>query len=218
MNIKLFLDLFYKVLDKVEELYYGIDQRNNSILARYDERVFCYELYHQIRSLMDKYVAKNPGPTSSIRFQGELRKKRIGANAAKLFDVTALDNKYVPDFLLHSPGDFDYQSLIIEVKSARNITFGPIKKDLMKIQEFITRYRYQMGIFLIVNNSADRIRRLLAKPSNQRWIMENLSDRSRILFLSKENRGVNPFECYLDKETHVASLFTESVTGSYLEE
>jgi len=51
----------------------------------------------------------------------------------------------------------------------------------MKIQEFITRYRYQMGNFLIVNNSADRIRRLLAEPSNQRWIMENLSAGSALL-------------------------------------
>ncbi len=38
-----------------------------------------------------------------------------------------------------------------------------------------------MGNFLIVNNSADRIRRLLAEPSNQRWIMENLSAGSVLL-------------------------------------
>ena len=32
--------------------------------------------------------------------------------------------------------------LIIEVKSNPNICFEPIQKDLVKIQEFITQYKY----------------------------------------------------------------------------
>src|SRR5258708_2937747 len=103
---------------------------------------------------MDKYAAKKPGLTSSVRFQGELRKKRIDASTAKLFGVTVLDNEYIPDFLLHSPGDFNYQSLIIEVKSAPNIPFGPIQEDLMKIQQFISRNIYK--IFQVWRYSFDQ--------------------------------------------------------------
>jgi len=88
--------------------------------------------------------------------------------------------------------------LIIEVKSNPNICFEPIQKDLVKIQEFITQYKYRMGIFLLVNNSKDRLHRLIAKPSSQEWIRNKLPNRSDILFISKENHGENPFECYLD--------------------
>jgi hypothetical protein len=199
MDIDKFLDLFRKSLNLVEESYYQTNSGSlytNTIM--YYERVFCYELYHQVRSLMYELRAKDPSTLSSIQFQGELRKEMINSSIAAQTGLSPLSKKYVPDFLLHSPGSTDYHGLIIEVKSNRNICFEPIQKDLVKIQEFITQYKYQMGIFLIINNSKDRMRKLIAKPKSQEWIRANLPDRCRILFMSKENNWEKPFECYLD--------------------
>jgi len=199
MDIAIFLNLFHEALNRVEESYY---QTNSGSLFpntnMYYERVFCYELYHQIRALMDELRAKDPSTLSSMQFQGELRKEPINSSIAAQAGLSPLSKKYVPDFLLHSPGNTDYHGLIIEVKSNPNICFAPIREDLAKIQEFITQYKYQMGIFLIINNSMDRMRKLITKSKSQEWIRANLCGRSRILFISKENRGSEIFECCLN--------------------
>jgi hypothetical protein len=199
MDIAIFLNLFHEALNRVEGSYY---QTNSGSLFlntnMYYERVFCYELYHQVRLLMDELRAKDPATLSSIQFQGELRKEPINSSIAAQAGLSPLSKKYVPDFLLHSPGSMDYHGLIIEVKSNPNICFAPIQKDLVKIQEFITRYKYQMGIFLIINNSMDRMHKLITKPKSQEWIRANLRGKSRILFISKENRGSEIFECCLN--------------------
>jgi hypothetical protein len=104
MDTDIFLNLFRQALSQVEAMYYGIDRRHNPIFARHDERVFCYELYHQMRSLMQEYPAGNPDSFSSLRFQGELRKERISVDTEEQFNVKALSKPYIPDFLLHALG------------------------------------------------------------------------------------------------------------------
>ncbi|HYT43953.1 MAG TPA: hypothetical protein VEP90_16555 [Methylomirabilota bacterium] len=217
MEITAFLDMFRKALSQVDETYYGIDWWNQSqlnypelyqddprqqaiqtYLARYGERVFCYEFYHQLRSLMKDFSIENPGLDSSVRLEAELRKRELDADLEELFDVKALDKEYIPDFLLHSPGDFDKQWLVIEVKSNPKTAFGDIRDDLSKIQKFISSYKYEKGIFLIVNNPISRIRGLLSDSSNQEWIRNNLRNSPGILFISKENRGSEIFECCLN--------------------
>jgi hypothetical protein len=201
MELIEFVDLFQKALDQVEDKYYGIDHQSNSLFARYDERVFCYEVYHQVRSLLDKFQGMHPDAKSPLYFQGELRKPIIRADLAKEHGVKTLRRRYIPDFLWHSPGNFRHQRLIIEVKSSPSISFKPISDDLTKIQEFMTRYGYEMGMFLVVNNSSDRMYRLLENPRNQLWIRENLPDRSRILFISKEKPGSETCSYFLNTIT-----------------
>lgn len=226
MDVGIFLKLFRQALERVDGLYYGMTWWSDSMLNhyantegnprreflqegaelqeiikeylnRYDERVFCYELYHQVRSLMDEYMEKHPDLILPFHFQAELRKEQISELVKKHFEVEALDHTYIPDFLLHSPGNFEYQGLVIEVKSAPDLQFAPIQADLLKIQEFITRYKYQKGIFLVVNNSEERMHRLLS--DHQRWIAQELPDRSRILFLCKEHPAKKLSEWNLGK-------------------
>ncbi|HLZ57668.1 MAG TPA: hypothetical protein VKR06_12025 [Ktedonosporobacter sp.] len=218
MDTGIFLDLFRQALDQVEQVYYGTAWWNASMLnpyqdlvdnpqrmiledywERYDERVFCYELYHQVRAHIEAYEAEHPEDLSPLLFQGELRKEQISDIVAEYFQVQRLEKAYIPDFLLHSPGDFQHQSLIIEVKSAPNLPFGSIQQDLAKIQEFISRYRYQMGLFLVVNTPAERMRAMLSHPEHQEWMAEHLPNRSQIKFMCKHDHQASLFECSLNE-------------------
>jgi len=216
MDTQTFLELLQQALDHVSDDYYGTQEKlDNAFLAvwddenvqlsssmrkslerflsRYDERVFCYELYHQIRMLMDKYYKEHPpqeGKTT-ICLQAELKKRHIGNVIKLLLRGIPLSKEYIPDFLLHSPrpGNFDYQLLIMEVKSDPNLSWSSIKSDLAKIQEFIAHYFYQQGVFLTVNTSPERMYAELIKLKNREWIRTELPDRSKILFMCKEQYG-----------------------------
>lgn len=203
MTIEDFLKIFRTALNNVAPSYYGLlllpssqmleyaplgnrplretlwdgDPRKEEVkdlLNRYDERVFCYELYHQVRSRMDELNRQIPHFTDPFEFQGELRKDVIGKVALDYLKLKPLGKTFIPDFLLHSPGNGNHQGLVIEVKSARNLTFNDLHDDLEKIERFIRYYNYQMGISLVINNSADRIKAFLRDHNNQRWVQENL--------------------------------------------
>ncbi len=215
MNRETFIKLFRQALNGVSPEYYGSREWKDNVLLgldieeelhdeldkflwRYGERVFCYELYHQTRTLMDDYFRKNPSPEGApnICLQAELEKRQVEP-VVKLFrGIQPLKKEYIPDFLLHSPypADFGYQELIIEVKANPGLTFSDIQEDLAKIQEFITKYQYQQGIFLTVNTSPEHIGGLLARPQNRDWINTNLRDRAKILFMCKEQHGKDTCE------------------------
>ena len=222
MNNRVFINLFKEALKRVPADYYGnqnwvealLDtwgvlrsdpQRDplKKYLSRYGEKVFCYELYHQTRMLMDAYLKQKPPSNNStiIRLQAELQKKQVKDIIDHFPNIQPLNKEYIPDFLLHSgiAGDFQHQKLIIEVKSDPQITFSEIEYDLSKIQEFITKYHYRRGIFLTVNTTYDRIINILRTPANELWIQERLPNRRRILFMSKERQESPLYAFNLDQ-------------------
>jgi len=94
----------------------------------YRERVYCYELYHQMRCRW---------PENGYLLNGEIDKcvhPKIRGN-------------YKPDFLIHKPGS-DHNYAIIEVKSSRGIKECDISKDIKKLCYFIKK-GYQKAIYLI---------------------------------------------------------------------
>lgn len=107
------------------------------------ERVFCYELYHQLRMLMDQHqqVFQN------VYLQGELKKMQI-LHLVERLGLEPLSSAFIPDFLLHSPSVAEEHPFIIEVKTDRSLSWEDIAADLSKIAEFMTRYHYQRGVFL----------------------------------------------------------------------
>lgn len=106
----------------------------------YRERVYCYELYHQMRLL---WPAGSP-----YRLNGELDKAahpilhELGASFAK------------PDFLVHTPGDMAGNHAVIEVKSEA-ASNRAIEADLEKLALFKTRVGYHRAIYLIYGHHAD---------------------------------------------------------------
>lgn len=112
----------------------------------YRERVYCYELYHQLRCLW---------PSNTDYFlNGELDKsahpilRKLGADYAK------------PDLLVHKPGHMEGNHAIVEVKSSRAQAAG-ISKDLKTLALFQSSVGYQRAIYLLfgfdVENTAERV-------------------------------------------------------------
>ena len=211
--IEIFLDCFRRALEHVHNDYYGLHWWNESMLNavmgsvdneeraviqnyldRYGERVFCYELYHQVRSLMENHSIEFPETFQHVKLQSELKKDYINEIVQNFYGVAALDREYIPDFLLHTPGNFQNQHLIIEVKSNPNISFAGMIDDLLKIQQFISRYQYQRGIFLTVNTNPNRIRNILNQENNRLWLRQNINDPNRIHILCKKKNDVDLYE------------------------
>lgn len=108
----------------------------------YRERVYCYELYHQMRLRWPEQCG--------FALNGELDKAahpiftKLGVGSAK------------PDFLVHRAGRMDGESnhAIIEIKSASAQTRN-IRDDLQKLDQFIRVAEYQRAIYLFFGNEAD---------------------------------------------------------------
>ncbi|ODT32231.1 MAG: hypothetical protein ABS35_02540 [Kaistia sp. SCN 65-12] len=97
------------------------------------ERVYCYELYHQMR-------VRWP-PNAALSLSGEIDKRGhevLAARGARLA---------IPDLLVHSPGNMDNNHAILEVKSIAASRLG-IRKDLGTLSEFQNLGGYNRGIYL----------------------------------------------------------------------
>jgi hypothetical protein len=118
----------------------------------YRERVYCYELYHQLRSRWP--------PGCPFTLNGEVDK----AGHRLLRQVEA--DKYKPDLLVHVPGDMGGNFAAIEVKPC---TASPsaIRKDLTSLALFSNSVGYQRAIYLVygyeTERAVKRIQRAMAK-------------------------------------------------------
>jgi len=118
------------------------------------ERVFCYELYHQLRSLLDT--------GSSLFVHGEIDKSG-NPNFQK-------HHRKNPDFVFHVPVGMSQNTLVVEVKGKIQGRKDAIEKDLEKLLTFVRGYQYDAGAFLLYNHSrlefingmGDRINRFVA--------------------------------------------------------
>lgn len=146
---------------RVSRLYFHIHVDGGDPIYR--ERVYCYELYHQLRCIW-------PSETE-FYLNGELDKsahpilKEIGADYAK------------PDLLVHKPGNMSGNHAIIEVKSSTAQNAG-IAKDLNTLALFRTKVGYQRAIYLLfgyeVEDAADRVQRVAQSieglPEIELWL------------------------------------------------
>ncbi len=106
----------------------------------YRERVYCYELYHQMQSRWPagcKYY-----------LNGELDKV-----AHPILRTLGADQKK-PDFLVHKPGDMNWNHAIIEVKNAEVKKQG-IHKDISTLDLFVRKVGYQRAIYLFFGIATD---------------------------------------------------------------
>lgn len=188
--------------DYIAKLYYGLNYWKNTedyinvvahdtrfkneftyYLERYHERVFCYELYHQLRSRMDG----SKRAYGNIFLQSEVRKEKLPHELLEFFRLTEnLAKNYMPDFLLHTPGDFTNQLVVMEVKVNPKILISDIAYDINKVAEFMNQknYRYERGIFLSVNVQAEYVFSLIADNAN---LFRNIPNeiRSEIIVMTK---------------------------------
>ncbi|MEJ9303074.1 hypothetical protein ABEW33_12360 [Priestia megaterium] len=199
MEIPTYIDFLRKAINNIDEVYFGnqgwIDSMLNAhkvesqireelipYLSMHHERVFCYELYHQLRKIMEQNKLNE-----KVILQAELRKAQVGSEIEQLFKVQSTDGVYYPDFLIHEPHTFDNQDLIIEVKANPKLTVEDMKRDILKIDQFINRYKYKKGIFLAINIKEDRLNQLLTNAQLLEDLKEQTTRNYEILLMFKES-------------------------------
>lgn len=109
----------------------------------YRERVYCYELYHQMRLLWPRGCA--------FALNGEVDKA-----AHPILTKLGADG-FRPDLLVHTPGDMAGNHAVMEVKSARGVRAG-FPKDLHTLSVFRRAVGYERAIYLIYGEEiSDRL-------------------------------------------------------------
>jgi len=146
--------------------------------AIYRERVYCYELYHQMRNQWPR--------ESPFYLNGEIDKSahpiltELGAAHAK------------PDLLVHMPGYMDGNYAIIEVKSPR-ASLREIKIDLDKLAIFVNRVGYRRAIYLHYGYDNDGVVKRVAEisslmeglPSIELWLHSNVGEPAEMVLQLK---------------------------------
>lgn len=173
--------------DLVHYLCDSIDQINNLSYYRKTERVFCYELYYQMKTLQNTRWREcfNEGNTRNLIISSE---------------ITKLDNVY-PDFVfhndaLHDNADETNQFAVIEVKLS-GASNQDVKKDILKIQKFIMQLDYQNGIFLYIGADKRSFISKISQILQQQEVLEMFSPlreikpESKVFFIYKHTQLVN---------------------------
>ncbi|MET3393543.1 hypothetical protein ABIC33_004211 [Variovorax sp. 1140] len=115
----------------IEPCYFQLNIDGGDPVFR--ERVYCYELYHQMRSRWPEQ--------SEFKLNGEIDKQahpvlmKLGAAGAK------------PDLLVHTPGHMNGNHAILEVK--HSTAAAGIRKDLRTLDLFAAKVGYRRAIYLI---------------------------------------------------------------------
>lgn len=135
------LTWFSTALSRVGEPYFNLETIYNPAgIIR--ERVFCYELYHQLRSLQGNHPA-----LSELTLNAEVDKR--GHPVFIRFPKN-------PDFVFHKPGQMERNTSVVEVKG--KLESAKVRKDFCTLLTFIGRFEYRFGIFILYNKSIGELK------------------------------------------------------------
>lgn len=122
------------------------DVRGDEMLIHYRERVYAYEVYHQLRSRWPDWL---------YSLGGEVDKSRHPIVRGPDLD------RAKPDLLVHVPGDMEHNLVVIEIKPASPEALpserAAIDRDLRKVAAFRSQVRYAAGILLVFGEAIVRI-------------------------------------------------------------
>jgi hypothetical protein len=127
-----FMECLREAATRIEPHYFQVEVAG---LARpvFRERVYCYELYHQLRNVLD--------PRFPYKLDGEIDKRRHPRIEAEL-------GAKKPDFVVHEPGDMGRNLVVIEVK-ALPVRTRALSEDLSTLEGFLKIAQYHRGVLLL---------------------------------------------------------------------
>lgn len=174
MSSERFIDLIIDAIDLVKQEYYMVTTTYRP-LGIVRERVFCYELYHQLRCLQDSY------DMMEVQIHGEIDKRG--------HELFAQDEQKNPDFIFHVPGIMKSNSVVIEVKGNIEGSYREkVLKDIQTLLKFTEPHlQYKLGILIIYNYSMSTFKGEMSKyliNNNIGTIGDN------ILIICKESENV----------------------------
>lgn len=133
-----------KATCRIGECYFesNITDKNSKIKKIFRERIYCYELYHQMRIL---WPQEEP-----LVLHGEYDK-----TGSQFFAGTSVKG-VKPDFLIHKAGDTNNNVLAMEVKAV-TAKLMDIKCDLEKLSLMQSEAGYTLTVFLLFGENAKEI-------------------------------------------------------------
>ena len=138
---KKYIKLLTKAVACVDNEYIDIYTKRDEVeFIKHYERIFCYELYHQIRRLQKKL---------------NLNDYVIWGEPLKSYFKYIKDGK-MPDFLFHKPRTYD-NLIIAEVKMENSLDSG-VDDDFEKIENYLKNNNYKIGVFICIGLSSDETR------------------------------------------------------------
>ncbi len=109
--------------------------------SRYRERVYCYELYHQLRLTLPRPDNAEENPCGYL-LSGEIDKAGL--------DAMTMRGREKPDMVWHKPGTSN-NGVVLEVKAARPWSPAGVVKDLRTLTTFLDApgRAYSLGLLLV---------------------------------------------------------------------
>jgi hypothetical protein len=126
-----FLELLAEATARVPAHYFQLPTAGGNE-AIYRERVYCYELYHQLRTLIE-----GEEHLGRYKLSGEIDKQGH-----------AIIRPCAPDLAFHDPGQMD-NLIAVEVKPVNGSAKG-VQKDLDSLTYYVSpTVGYQLGVLLV---------------------------------------------------------------------
>jgi hypothetical protein len=153
-DIEKFIDFLREATSKIDKNYFNLPTAGNSKGA-WRERVYCYELYHQLRLLWPRDFP--------YTLNGEVDK----AGHYHLTNTEAASKK--PDLLVHVPGSMDQNLAVVEVKATAQLP-DDVEKDFHTLKVFKDQAKYGAGILLLFGDReppCDRLRQAADKAGTR---------------------------------------------------
>ena len=175
-KIESFVEMIKGSLDNVGDEYYKITTTyESSGIVR--ERVFCYELYHQMRSV------QSARGLTDVQIHGEIDKSGHIA-----FDRNSRKN---PDFVFHVPGMMKGNAIVVEVKGKIEGNYQEgVYKDIVTLSKFTNnKHYYHSGILIIYNYTYDEFLHNIGEfLKNQ--LQENKFPTDKIIIICKKSKSI----------------------------
>ncbi|GGM46413.1 hypothetical protein ACFFX1_18645 [Dactylosporangium sucinum] len=139
-----FRQLLDKAAQQVADPWFALPYSSWNVTTTqnaYRERVYCYELYHQIRVLSDSDGRAAGAPLFVA--SGELNKSGLHS--------VIQGGKHQPDLVWHVPGNAHENAVVVEIKSLPGFMKHGPRKDLETLAAFLEagERSYERGILLI---------------------------------------------------------------------
>lgn len=201
-------------IDKVEEKYFdfAIVGKDKDVSTMYRERVYCYEIYHQVRILQDN--------------EDSLIKENVDINCEPDKRGNTWFKKSVnPDMIFHKAGNIYENYLVLEVKNSLTGRIkGPngnptgIYKDIINLYHFIKDSNYEMACFYLYGHKVDKIKKAI--PKRFKKIQTNyikneeemkILEQIKILVKSKYDEKVKEYSLKEDNEKQTYTLIEQGI-------
>lgn len=145
MKNKEFLKYICEAIGRVDKPYFNVQSAVLSDIKR--ERVFCYELYHQMRLIL--------GDRKDLTINGEINKVAHSHFSEYLKNAD-------PDFIFHTQGTHTNNRIVMEVKCSIDNS-NEIEADLKTLLEFLNNsqnqeYSYNVGVFLLIRHNFEDLK------------------------------------------------------------